>query len=383
MKNTDGSDRLSSLHDSVLSHILGFLDMKQVVHTSLLSKRWRYVWKSVSSLNFDHSFWIKIAQPVGFHPLMAYMAIPPFPRLKYGFMDFVDHILSIHEGSVIDKFNLYGAGCCQKDRVDEWLSTVIRCRIQEIHLDLYTALPQFFFTSSSTTHLKKLLLASIQLPDSNSEGEIMLDCPVLETLILINCHYAYNPSNVFLISAPQLRKLVCRSLHISCTIKLCAPNLISVTCTGSLLRIYHMENISSQELRVTIASQRTNAQELLELLRGLKYATTLDISNCWLSFSDNSDHDKSTNMEKLDVEEPFEFMVQELKIQDLQGNEDEFMVLGILFKHAPYLKTVHITTTRARKSAIRKPLAKFGKKLHSLHTASTSVRIKFVVKTRM
>jgi hypothetical protein len=46
-------DRISDLPDSILGHILSFLPTKQAATTSILSKRWKSVWLSVLSLNFD------------------------------------------------------------------------------------------------------------------------------------------------------------------------------------------------------------------------------------------------------------------------------------------------------------------------------------------
>ncbi|CAL1353350.1 unnamed protein product [Linum trigynum] len=48
-------DRLSDLPDGVLHHILSFLDTKCAVRTSLVSKRWRFLWRDVPALNFSRS----------------------------------------------------------------------------------------------------------------------------------------------------------------------------------------------------------------------------------------------------------------------------------------------------------------------------------------
>ena len=46
-------DRISDMPDSILGHILSFLPTKLAVTTSILSKRWKPVWRSVFTLDFD------------------------------------------------------------------------------------------------------------------------------------------------------------------------------------------------------------------------------------------------------------------------------------------------------------------------------------------
>ncbi|CAI0441211.1 unnamed protein product [Linum tenue] len=51
-RGVKGTDRLSELPDGILHHILSFLDSEFVVRSSILSRRWRWVWKEVLVLNF-------------------------------------------------------------------------------------------------------------------------------------------------------------------------------------------------------------------------------------------------------------------------------------------------------------------------------------------
>ncbi|KAI5410633.1 hypothetical protein KIW84_055957 [Lathyrus oleraceus] len=47
------ADRISEFHDSILCHILSFLPTKHAATTSILSKRWKSLWLSVLTLEFD------------------------------------------------------------------------------------------------------------------------------------------------------------------------------------------------------------------------------------------------------------------------------------------------------------------------------------------
>ncbi|CAN1312434.1 Putative F-box/FBD/LRR-repeat protein At4g03220 [Linum perenne] len=49
------TDRLTYLPESIIHHILSFLDTKSSVQTSLLSRPWRSLWKQVPVLNLNRS----------------------------------------------------------------------------------------------------------------------------------------------------------------------------------------------------------------------------------------------------------------------------------------------------------------------------------------
>ncbi|CAN0880977.1 F-box/LRR-repeat protein 13 [Linum grandiflorum] len=54
---TDGGvDWISKLPDSILHHILFFLDTKSAVQTCVLSKQWESAWKHVHALNLSLYF---------------------------------------------------------------------------------------------------------------------------------------------------------------------------------------------------------------------------------------------------------------------------------------------------------------------------------------
>ncbi|VVA15611.1 PREDICTED: F-box/LRR-repeat [Prunus dulcis] len=49
-------DRISALPDEILVSILSLLPLKEAAATSILSRRWQYVWMSTMVLNFDANF---------------------------------------------------------------------------------------------------------------------------------------------------------------------------------------------------------------------------------------------------------------------------------------------------------------------------------------
>ncbi|KAF7048992.1 hypothetical protein CFC21_057620, partial [Triticum aestivum] len=53
-RTTNGVDRVSSLPDELLHHMMSFLPMPEVVRTSLLSTRWRNLWASTPYIRINH-----------------------------------------------------------------------------------------------------------------------------------------------------------------------------------------------------------------------------------------------------------------------------------------------------------------------------------------
>jgi hypothetical protein len=61
-ENGEIEDRLSSLPDGVLLHILSFLDATYAVQTCVLSTRWKYLWKLIPTLNLHSERFYTVKQ---------------------------------------------------------------------------------------------------------------------------------------------------------------------------------------------------------------------------------------------------------------------------------------------------------------------------------
>jgi hypothetical protein len=107
-KDVDGNNKcLSNLPDEVLRHILSFLSTKDAVRTSLLSKRWEYLWASIPNLDFE-------------------------------------------------KYEPAKRTYCDASRVYKWISTAVRHNVQELNIELDNfegefSLPYCLFTCKTLT----------------------------------------------------------------------------------------------------------------------------------------------------------------------------------------------------------------------------------------
>ncbi|KAF3339856.1 F-box protein [Carex littledalei] len=95
--SNDKYDRISSLPDEMLQHILSFLGIQEAVQTSLVSKRWVNLWTSLSHLNFDpHEFVLEDEYRLSTKERKR--------ALNAKYKEFVETLLSRHETSFLDTF---------------------------------------------------------------------------------------------------------------------------------------------------------------------------------------------------------------------------------------------------------------------------------------
>ncbi|CAL8100677.1 unnamed protein product [Prunus armeniaca] len=117
-------DRISELEDGILGRVVSRLLLKQAVATSVLSKRWRYVWSHTRTLNF--------------HEAYRFPEEPLEPeKRKEKYVKFVDHVLKHHTGGHVDYFlALFDV---EKDKstnttVSKWLEFAEKAKAQTVTL---------------------------------------------------------------------------------------------------------------------------------------------------------------------------------------------------------------------------------------------------------
>ncbi|PNX55736.1 F-box/FBD/LRR-repeat protein [Trifolium pratense] len=127
-------DRISSLPDCVLSHILSFLPTKTSVATSILSNRWRHIWKHVSVLDFSDDF----RDESLFEKARRNNKL--FEHFQ-NFSVFVNRVFSLRMPYPIEKMSLscvkslYNIESCTSS-IDTWVCSVIGPHLKEFSLEI-------------------------------------------------------------------------------------------------------------------------------------------------------------------------------------------------------------------------------------------------------
>ncbi|KAL5713836.1 hypothetical protein ACHQM5_015878 [Ranunculus cassubicifolius] len=314
------TDRISDLPDVLLHQILSNLDMKEVIQTSLIATRWRNLWANVPGLNFDYSLWKPSKARIDcFHLYVRRV----FDKQKC--IDFADRVFLLRDNSsCIWKINLSRHYCADVGHINTWLMFAVRRNVKQVHLEIPTryddepkALYKNMFPSSievlklkaydrggqltvqvpksmcSAHRLRSLELTAVKLPVGNSRCELVVNCPVLENLSLVKCDQKH--LKILNLSSPRLKNLLIENRQGTefgpCTLKICAPLLISLQLYGPLYKKFDIENLSSLVCAwIEGCHWSSDTRSLVELLKGICNVSSLALCRF------ESEHDLSSKM---------------------------------------------------------------------------------------
>ncbi|GFZ06485.1 RNA-binding CRS1 / YhbY (CRM) domain-containing protein [Actinidia rufa] len=188
-------DYFTELPKPLLHNILSYLEMKDVIRTSVLAKRWKHVWFFVPCLNFSL-----------------------LKRPKYKEVAFINRTLLLYKGPKIQKLNItLTYSKADAHRIDSWVHFASAHNVNEISLDLdfykiwrdnplldIYKVPHFIFSSTSLTvltlvrcvivfpinyrlsSLKILSLEEVYF-SSGAIMDLISSSPILEFLSLTDC----------------------------------------------------------------------------------------------------------------------------------------------------------------------------------------------------
>ncbi|KAF3651226.1 putative F-box/FBD/LRR-repeat protein-like [Capsicum annuum] len=134
-------DRISVLPINVLDYVVELLPIEDAARTSILSKKWRYIWAMSPNLVLDNLFCNKLAK-----------------ESCSFFYNTVDNILLQHIGDIV-KFDLdvSGLGLPWYTDIDRWMHYVTRHGVKKLNLNVPKnstyKVPSYIFNCSTLTDL--------------------------------------------------------------------------------------------------------------------------------------------------------------------------------------------------------------------------------------
>ncbi|KAK7247293.1 hypothetical protein RIF29_42175 [Crotalaria pallida] len=234
-KKKEEEDRVSNLPDEVIYHILSYVDARTAAQTSVLSRRWRKFWSSLTVLNFNGSS-------------------SPFQDASH-FLSFVDNFLfHRNQSSKVEvlRLDLVDYDIEEVDVVDSIIDCVTPKDISHLSIEaccVVQSLPTLSASRTLTTlklgnistETSSFNLASLEMLHLSScrfelrDVEVLepvTGCPNLRSLYLHDCHY-YGKFDKYRIRAPRLGLLSIWCLRVDeifdpdCVIELSTPSLRS------------------------------------------------------------------------------------------------------------------------------------------------------------
>jgi hypothetical protein len=293
-ENIDRNNKcLVNLPEEILLHILSFLKTKDAVRTSVLCKRWEYLWASIPNLDFNQ----------------LHSSPAKRKRKRTLFMKFVERALSLRDSSVIERFTLRCDVLSDVSCVNMWISAAISHNVQELYIELENfegdfSLPHCLFTSKTLTslglymccilklptticfsNLKFLRIGKVTFSDEYLTQQFFSGLPVLEELELNGCSWV--GLKVVRISAPKLHSMSIFEFESyedgGCQVMIFGVSLKKFHYSGLLSSEYCLyESLSLEKACIYLETKNTSEQiahRVYKLLSGLSNVEVLGLSS--------------------------------------------------------------------------------------------------------
>nr|XP_023915106.1 putative F-box/LRR-repeat protein At1g56400 [Quercus suber] len=180
-------DRLSDLPDEILVSILSLLKLEERQRTSILSRRWRYLWTSVTcNLVFDKSRLQPVWEKFKCHEISIADFRTALSSERSKFIVWVNDVLELHQA--IDEFRVFfDMDGTFSTVLDNWISFSMRKKVKKLSLNLLTlGRRKYSLTSQPLQSYSLESLTDLSLTNVEVTGEvlkyILSNCPFIEIL---------------------------------------------------------------------------------------------------------------------------------------------------------------------------------------------------------
>ncbi|KVI00483.1 hypothetical protein Ccrd_021248, partial [Cynara cardunculus var. scolymus] len=371
-------DRISNLPEHLIDSILERLSVQDAVRTSVLSKRWRYRWTTMTSLVLDEQFAKKIVKYVAFG--------------LNGFIRIVNQILILHPRA-ISKLYLYIPNISLDgfQEVHQWMLFLSRSSVRELVLinanSLYP-LPSHVFSCSE---LKKLKLKNcifntpLEFEGFPNLKDLFLknivfgpNCCVTKYLSLVTCpdamlcRLANNPS--LTVVCITLRKPIENILRVEymnlARLLSILPNVQRFIIDGHFIKFLSADKMSNwlphadnsikwMWLLDIQFSDMDQVQCVLSLLQTSRNLVRLGIH--YSPMPQGMHYDVETALNHLESPNCFGRTLNQLEtvsIESLTGSRTELLFIKLLLAHSPSLDKLTIIPIKASDALLRLNIAK-------------------------
>ncbi|KAG7538235.1 F-box domain [Arabidopsis suecica] len=269
------SDRISQLPDDLLLRILSFIPTSDAISTSLLSKRWKFLWKMMPTLDLDEDSCRNLGSLrfdevcCSFLPSHEARVLTSLNLKLMTHSNDIDRLLSniqsiLHELTITS----YSWSRISFPRNLNVCQTLVVMKLQDkVLVDVFS--PPVCFRSLKTLHLTR-----VKFSCQESFRRLLSVCPVLEDLYLFIDRVRYECLPSFTIFVPSLQRLsICEESYSRTLFEISVPSLIYLKIAARYGWFKFFEDMP----KLVEAHVEVNPYEINNLLRCLTSVERLSI----------------------------------------------------------------------------------------------------------
>lgn len=233
-------DRLSQLPFDILVNILNLLTLDEAARTSVLSHKWKHLWKYTTILDFDAS------------GVLMNVTEDTMEEDRNWYIYWVNEVLSSHRALYIDEFRInFDLDVSYESYITNWIYSAISRKVKRFELSFHPAVswqtlpeiytfPQVVYESLKTdiglAHVKSL--RSLIFDSVNITGEMLeffiYNCPYLDQLDVACSHNLLGLKVVGSeLKLKYLDIVFCNNLE---ELELSCPSLLSFKYFGPIIK---------------------------------------------------------------------------------------------------------------------------------------------------